>query len=81
MKLHLGVDLQPSEIRVSRWAESFPQYRPQHFSKLAEVEHSLAAHAPGIVFAGASYRGIGIPACVQQGRAASTAIHAHLLTL
>lgn len=81
MKLHLGVDLQPSEIRVSRWAESFPQYRPQHFSKLAEVEQSLAAHAPGIVFAGASYRGIGIPACVQQGRAASTAIHAHLSTL
>jgi protoporphyrinogen oxidase len=26
------------------------------------------------VFAGASYRGIGIPACIQQGRAASASV-------
>jgi oxygen-dependent protoporphyrinogen oxidase len=81
MKLHLGVDLQPTYVRVSRWAESFPQYRPHHFARLAEVEKSLGERAPGVVFAGASYRGIGIPACVQQGRAASTATHNHLSAL
>ena len=81
MKLHLGVDMTPSEIRVSRWAESFPQYRPHHFARLAELEHSLGAAAPGIVFAGASYRGIGIPACVQQARTAAEATLAHLATL
>lgn len=81
MKLHLGVDMTPSEIRVSRWAESFPQYRPHHFARLAELEHSLGAAAPGIVFAGASYRGIGIPACVQQARAAADATLSHLATL
>jgi oxygen-dependent protoporphyrinogen oxidase len=81
MKLHLGVDMTPSEIRVSRWAESFPQYRPHHFARLAELEHSLGAAAPGIVFAGASYRGIGIPACVQQARSAGEATLAHLATL
>jgi oxygen-dependent protoporphyrinogen oxidase len=81
MKLHVGVDLQPSEVRISRWAESFPQYRPQHFARLAEVEQSLGERAPGVVFAGASYRGIGIPACVQQARTASQTIHEHLLTL
>ncbi|MFZ4112858.1 MAG: protoporphyrinogen oxidase [Ilumatobacteraceae bacterium] len=81
MKLHLGVDMTPSEIRVSRWAEAFPQYRPHHFARLAELEHSLGAAAPGIVFAGGSYRGIGIPACVQQARAAGEATIAHLATL
>ncbi len=81
MKLHLGVDMTPSEVRVSRWAESFPQYRPHHFARLAELEHSLGATAPGIVFAGASYRGIGIPACVQQARSAAEATLAHLATL
>ena len=81
MKLHLGVDMTPSEVRVSRWAESFPQYRPHHFARLAELEHSLGASAPGIVFAGASYRGIGIPACVQQARTAGEATIAHLSTL
>lgn len=81
MKLHLGIDLVPTEVRISRWAESFPQYRPHHFARLAEVEQSLNAHAPGIAFAGASYRGIGIPACVQQARAASEATLTHLATL
>jgi len=81
MKLHLGVDMTPSEIRVSRWAESFPQYRPHHFARLAELEHSLGSVAPGIVFAGASYRGIGIPACVQQARTAGDSTLAHLATL
>jgi oxygen-dependent protoporphyrinogen oxidase len=81
MKLHLGVDLQPADVRISRWAESFPQYRPHHFARLAEVEQSLGSRAPGVVFAGASYRGIGIPACVQQGRAASSATHGYLSTM
>ena len=73
MKLHLGFDLQPAGVRISRWAESFPQYRPHHFRKLEMVERSLATAAPGVFFAGASYRGIGIPACVQQARAAGEA--------
>lgn len=81
MKLHLGVDLTPSEVRMSRWHESFPQYRPHHFAKLAEVEHSLSVSAPGLVFAGASYRGIGIPACVQQARAAGETVAKHLASL
>jgi oxygen-dependent protoporphyrinogen oxidase len=81
MKLHLGVDLQPTEVRISRWAESFPQYRPHHFARLAEVEQSLGSRAPGILFAGASYRGIGIPACVQQARTASAATHKYLSTM
>lgn len=71
MKMHLGFDIVPSEVRISRWAESFPQYRPHHFRKLDMVERSLAASAPGVFFAGASYRGIGIPACVQQARTAA----------
>ena len=81
MKLHLGVDLKPTEVRMSRWENSFPQYRPHHFAKLAEIEHSLSVSAPGIVFAGASYRGIGIPACVQQARVAGETIAKHLVSL
>ncbi|MEY4633853.1 MAG: protoporphyrinogen oxidase [Actinomycetota bacterium] len=81
MKLHLGVDLSPSEVRMSRWEHSFPQYRPHHFAKLAEIEHSLSVSAPGVFFAGASYRGIGIPACVQQARAAGESVALHLASL
>ena len=81
MKLHINTDLTPTEVRTSRWAESFPQYRPHHFERLEEIEKSLRAKAPGIVFAGASYRGIGIPACVQQARAAGESLISHLASL
>ncbi len=81
MKLHLNADLTPTEVRTSRWADSFPQYRPYHFDKLAEVESSINSHNGGIFFAGASYRGIGIPACVQQARTAGDSIVKHLASL
>lgn len=78
LKHHLGVDFAPIDIRVSRWPESFPQYRPFHFRALAEIEHSLAVSAPGLFLAGASYRGIGIPACIQQARAAAVSALSHV---
>jgi oxygen-dependent protoporphyrinogen oxidase len=60
---HLGFDLQPSAVRVSRWRDAFPQYRPHHLELVRAVEAALPA---GLVVGGASYRGIGIPACVRQ---------------
>jgi protoporphyrinogen/coproporphyrinogen III oxidase len=81
MKRHLGTDFTPHEVRISRWKDSFPQYRPHHFARLAELEHSLSVSAPGIVFAGASYRGIGIPACVEQARKGAHMLLEHLAHL
>ena len=81
MKLHLGADFTPHEVRISRWNDSFPQYRPHHFARLAELEHSVSATAPGVVFAGASYRGIGVPACVEQARKGAHTLLEHLTHL
>ncbi|MFM7263381.1 MAG: protoporphyrinogen oxidase [Acidimicrobiales bacterium] len=78
LKHHLGTDFQPQETRITRWTHSFPQYRPHHFARLSRMEAGLAQSAPGVFLAGASYRGIGIPACVQQGRSAAAAVLAHL---
>ena len=60
---HTDVDLQPAETRVSRWPAAFPQYRPHHRDWLAAVE---AAQPDGLFVTGASYDGIGVPACVAQ---------------
>ena len=78
LKHHLGVDFSPGEVRMTRWTESFPQYRPHHFSRLARIEAGLAQSSPGVFLAGASFRGIGVPACIQQGRAAAAGVLAHL---
>jgi oxygen-dependent protoporphyrinogen oxidase len=81
MKRHLGTDFTPHNVRLSRWKDSFPQYRPHHFARLAELEHSLSASAPGVVCAGASYRGIGVPACVEQARTSAHSLLQHLARL
>ena len=62
---HLGVDLQPTEVAITRWTGAFPQYRPHHIDRVAAIERALP---PGIHLAGASYRGIGIPACIADGQ-------------
>jgi protoporphyrinogen/coproporphyrinogen III oxidase len=70
LRLHLGFDAVPTDVRVSRWPKAFPQYRPHHGTMVAAVERSLPA---GISFAGASYHGIGIPACIRSGQQAAAA--------
>jgi protoporphyrinogen/coproporphyrinogen III oxidase len=68
LRVHLGVDVQPAAVRVSRWPKAFPQYRPHHGATLAAAERLLP---PGIALAGASYHGIGIPACIRSGQLAT----------
>lgn len=71
---HLGLDLQPFEHRITRWPMSFPQYRPGHAARVDAIEAALTQDAPGVLLAGASYRGIGIPACINQGNLAARAL-------
>jgi oxygen-dependent protoporphyrinogen oxidase len=66
---HLGLDLAPTASRVTRWAGAFPQYRPHHAQKVAAIEAGLPH---GLALAGASYHGIGVPACINSaGKAAA----------
>ncbi|MEM7140329.1 MAG: protoporphyrinogen oxidase [Actinomycetota bacterium] len=57
--------------RVSEWRRCLPQYRPGHLDRCDEIDAWLARDAPGVTVAGASMRGLGLPACVRQGRAAA----------
>ena len=68
---HLSVALQPTDIRISRWPAAFPQYRPHHGSLVTAATHALPA---GLALAGASYHGIGVPACIRSGQQAAAAV-------
>lgn len=58
---HLDVDVQPTAARTTRWTRAFPQYRPGHLEWLVAVTD---ATPHGLHLTGASYRGIGVPACI-----------------
>ena len=61
----------PAAVRVSRWPDSLPQYRPGHLERIDQLDAMVGEAAPGVVLAGAAYRGLGIPACIRQGREAA----------
>ena len=63
----LGIRGAPERAWVHRWAEGMPQYKVDHTEWLDGVERELAGHQ-GLFLCGASYRGIGVPDCVRQGR-------------
>ncbi|MFM8529806.1 MAG: protoporphyrinogen/coproporphyrinogen oxidase, partial [Ilumatobacteraceae bacterium] len=71
---HLGTKLLPLGYRVTHWHRAFPQYLPHHNSRVDAIEHLLRRDCPGLVVAGAAYRGIGVPACIRQGREAARAV-------
>lgn len=67
-----GVTAAPALARVFRWPRSIPQYVVGHLPRLERIA-GLAAGHPGLLLAGASYRGVGIPDCIASGWAAAQA--------
>jgi oxygen-dependent protoporphyrinogen oxidase len=62
---------EPSEVRITRWPSSLPQYRPGHLERVDAMESALATTTPSLAVTGAAWRGLGVPACIRQGRAAA----------
>ncbi len=70
---HVGLTGQPTDVRITRWWRSMPQYAPGHGERIDRLEAMVAREAPGLQLAGAGYRGLGVPACIAQGQAAARA--------
>jgi oxygen-dependent protoporphyrinogen oxidase len=72
----LGITGDPGFTRLYRWQDAMPQYEVGHLDRLGAMEAALTA-TPGLVAAGAPYRGVGLPDCIAQGtRAAQQALAA-----
>ena len=65
----IGLGAEPTDVRISRWERAFPQYVVGHLDRLHQIEGQL--NPDGVFLAGMGYRGIGIPACIDQGRSAA----------
>lgn len=61
---------QPDFTIVTRWKKDRPQYRVGHKQRIEAARTELQAKFPRVKLAGASYNGVGLPDCIDQGRAA-----------
>ena len=59
----MGIDSDPSFVRVFRHPQAIPQYTVGHGQRLRALDELLANH-PGLFLTGNSYRGIGLNDCV-----------------
>ena len=56
--------------KVYRWRNCMPQYTMGHLDRVSQIEQRVGQQG-GLELAGNSYRGVGIPACIDSGTAAA----------
>jgi len=66
MREVLGVKGDPLFSRAYRWHLGMPQYTMGHLDRVEYIEQR-SAEMPGFALAGGSYRGVGIPNCIESG--------------
>lgn len=60
----------PIAAKTTRWIKGNPQYNVGHARRLERLSSCLKGH-PGLILAGCSYWGVGLPDCVRSGRRAA----------
>jgi oxygen-dependent protoporphyrinogen oxidase len=66
----MGIEAEPSFVRVFRHEQAIPQYTVGHGKRLDALDGLLKTH-PGLILTGNSYRGIGLNDCVAAAQRAS----------
>lgn len=75
---HIGLDGPPAAVRISRWHRALPQYRPGHLERARQWQQQVWATHPGLWLTGASFAGLGLPACIRQAHEAAGRVADHL---
>ncbi len=73
----MNLRAEPDVVRVFRWRKANPQYDLGHLDRVERIRERARAHK-GLVLAGNSYDGVGIPDCVRQAEEAVDSVMADL---
>lgn len=63
LKLIMGIEAEPSFVRIFRHQQAIPQYISGHGERLANLE-AMATKYPGLLLTGNAFRGVGLNDCV-----------------
>ena len=69
MEQRYGVTGDPLFSRVFRWERGMPQYTMGHLARVETIE-ARTGTIQGLALAGGSYRGVGLPNCIESGERA-----------
>lgn len=68
IKLSLNIEAQPSIVNITKWIKAMPTYDLAHHEALDQVLAKLDQLYPNLFIAGCSYFGVGIGACIDNGK-------------
>jgi len=64
----LGIEEKPTVVGVTKWIDQMPKYDLAHREALQGLLQDLEKNYPNLSIAGCSYFGVGIGACIQNGK-------------
>lgn len=70
LKKIMDIKADPELTTVTRWKTSMPQYHVGHQKQISTMRETFMQSYPGIYITGAAFEGVGIPDCIDQGKAA-----------
>lgn len=78
LKRIMTITKQPNFSVVTRYKNKMPQNIVGHINRINNVHEKLSQQLPGILLAGNSHAGVGVPNCIDQGKKAVEKIINHL---
>ena len=78
IKRSLGIEEKPTVVNITKWIDQMPRYDLAHNEALGNVTKELAVRYPNVFLAGCSYFGVGIGACIQNGKKTAEQISTRL---
>lgn len=73
----ISLQAEPVMSKIFRWVNGMPQYTVGHLERVDKIEARLAVN-PGLYIVGGSYKGVGVPDCINVGTQAAEKALTHL---
>ena len=64
----LGITVHPKAVDITKWNQLMPNYTLQHPEAVSCLQEEVNKRYPGLLLAGCSYFGVGIGACITNGK-------------
>lgn len=74
----LKLNGEPQVVEVTKWNDLMPNYHLEHGKAIQSLSEKMAVEMPNVVLAGCSYFGVGIGACIQNGKDTAELIAARI---
>ncbi|WP_391117624.1 protoporphyrinogen oxidase [Psychrobacillus sp. L3] len=69
----------PQVVEVTKWNDQMPNYHLEHGEAIRSLNKKLADELPNVILAGCSYYGVGIGACIKNGKETAEMISRRIL--